>query len=430
MLLRNSYVNSWTRSGCFYKRTLPGANLTCSNSAGAGGMGKANFKAASIAAACGAVLLATMPLAPGTSAAADLPIKAPPKIPDSGNLFWAEVDYLAWTVKGDRPPPLVTTSPTGTPLAQIGVIGAPATTVLFGDSSVNGGWRSGGRLQAGYWFDPSRNRGVEVSFFDLQNASTGFAANSGTNAILAQPFFDAVANQQSSALVAFPGVLTGAIAVNETSRLLGAGALYRQDIGTWGGQRISALIGYRYLHSSDSLSIPVNVNFLGGGGVPAFALSDIDAFGASSDFHGLDLGLTGEWKGGPWTLEWRGKVALGANLNSAAISGMTTIAGVPFQGGLLALSSNSGNFSQTRFAVVPEIALKAGYQVAPQWRIVAGYDFLYWTDVQRAGGLIDITINPNLVPPVAPGGPQRPMPAFNTSALLAQGFNFGVRYDY
>jgi hypothetical protein len=54
-------------------------------------MGKANFKAASIAAACGSVLLATMPLAPGTAGAADLPIKAPP---------------------------LVTTSPAGTPLAQ------------------------------------------------------------------------------------------------------------------------------------------------------------------------------------------------------------------------------------------------------------------------------------------------------------------------
>jgi hypothetical protein len=193
------------------------------------------------------------------------------------------------------------------------------------------------------------------------------------------------------------------------------------------------LIGYRYLHSSDNLSIPVNVNFLFGG-VSLFAVSDIDAFGASSDFHGVDLGLTGEWKRGPWTLEWRGKVALGANFNSANINGMSaiTFAGVttPSPGGLLALSSNSGNFSQTRFSVVPEIALKAGYQVAPQWRIVAGYDALYWTDVQRAGGLIDTVINPNLIPPATPGGPLRPMPVFNTAPLIAQGFNVGVRYDY
>jgi hypothetical protein len=385
-----------------------------------------NFKTASISALCAAMLLAAQPFAAHTAGAADLPIKAPPKILDSGNLFWAEVDYLAWSVKGDRPPPLVTTSPTGTPLPQAGVLGLPTTTVLFGDSSVNGGWRSGGRLQAGYWFDPSRTRGIEASFFALQGASTGFAANSGSTAILARPFFNTFTNRQDATLVAFPGIATGVIAVNETSRLLGAGALYRQEIGNWGGQHISALVGYRYLHSSDKLSIPATATSLGFG----FTVNDLDAFNASSDFHGLDLGLTGEWKAGPWSLEWRGKLALGMNFNSADISGTSTIAGVPLPGGLLALSSNSGHFSQTHFAVVPELALKAGYQLAPQWRIVAGYDVLYWTDVQRAGGLIDTTINPNLIQPVAPGGPQRPMPLFNTAPLLAQGFSVGVSYNY
>src|SRR5262245_36483289 len=73
--------------------------------------------------------------------AADLPLKAPAAIPPSGNLFWAEVDLLAWSVKGDRLPPLVTTSPAGTPFAQAGVLGLSTTSVLFGDSSVNGAWR-------------------------------------------------------------------------------------------------------------------------------------------------------------------------------------------------------------------------------------------------------------------------------------------------
>jgi hypothetical protein len=389
-------------------------------------MTKRNFNTALISALCVAALLAAQPLAGGTAAAADLPIKAPPKIADSFNPFWAEIDALAWTVKGDRPPPLVTTSPAGTPPAQAGVLGLPATTVLFGDSAVNGGWRSGGRVQAGYWFDPSRTKGVEASFFALQNASTGFAVNSGGNAILAQPFFNALTNRQDASLVAFPGVASGAIAVNESSRLLGAGALYRQEIGMWGGQHISALVGYRYLHSSDRLSIPVTATSL----VFGFTVNDLDAFNARSDFHGVDLGLTGEWKSGPWSLEWRGKLALGMNFDRADISGTTTIAGVTSPGGLLALSSNIGHFSQTHFAAVPELALKAGYQLAPQWRIVAGYDVLYWTDVQRAGGLIDTTINPTLVPPGPAVGPQRPMPVFNTAPLLAQGFNFGVRYNY
>ena len=78
---------------------------------------------------------------------------------------------------------------------------------------------------------------------------------------------------------------------------------------------------------------------------------------------------------------------------------------------------------------MPEISLKAGYQVAPGWRLIAGYDVLYWTGVQRAGGLIDTSVNPTLVP--GPGvGPVRPLPVFNTTNLLAQGFSFGVRYNY
>ena len=388
-------------------------------------MNSARFKTASMAA-----FVAAMPLAAGTVAAADLPItKAPPKTSDAGGSFWAEIDYLGWTVKGDRLPPMVTASPAGTPLGQAGVLGAPGTTVLFGDSAVNGGWRSGGRLQAGYWFDPQHGKGFEVSFFDLQSASTRFATDSNAHPILAQPFFNALTNLQDAAFVGFPGFLTGTVAVNESSRLLGAGALYRQQTGMWSGQRVSALIGYRYLHSSDKLAVPVALDF---GGVAT--LSETDAFNATSNFHGVDLGLAGEWRQGPWTLEWRGKVALGANFNSASINGTTTITagGVTTisPGGLLALTSNIGNFSQTRFAAVPEISLKAGYQLAPQWQIVAGYDVLYWTGVQRAGGLIDTTINPNLLPPAVPGGPQRPMPVFNTSSLVAQGFSVGVRYNY
>jgi hypothetical protein len=392
-------------------------------------MNQPGFKAASMSAVCAAALLVAMPLAARTALAADLPIKAPPKIPDSGSLFWAEVDYLAWTVKGDHPPPLVSASPAGTPFAQAGVLGLPTTTVLFGDSSVNGGWRSGGRLQAGYWFDPQHSRGIEASFFDLKSASTSFSTDSNAHPVLAQPFFDALNNVQAAALVGFPGFITGAVAVNESSRLLGAGALYRQDIGSWSGQRISALIGYRYLHSSDKLSVPVTVTAVGFG-----TFADTDAFHAASNFHGVDLGLAGEWKRDRWTLQWRGTVALGANFNSADIGGTTTGnfgAGVTtLPGGLLALASNIGHFSQTRFSAAPELALKAGYQLAPQWQLTAGYDLLYWTDVQRAGGLIDTSINPNLIPPATPGGPSRPMPVFNAAPLLAQGFSFGARYHY
>jgi hypothetical protein len=373
--------------------------------------------------------------------AADLPVitKAAPLALADPDRFWVGMDYLAWSVKGDRLPPLVTTSPAGTPLAQAGVLGPPGTTVLFGDSSVNGGWRSGGQLRAGYWFDPKHKTGIEANFFGLERASSGFNADSAGTPILARPFLDATTNLQNSQLIAFPGLLSGSVTASETSRLYGAGALYRQEIGSsstsWGTMRFSALAGYRFLHASDRLDISSTSIAVAGGLIPpgtVFAPSD--SFHASSNFHGLDLGVVGELSRGPWMLEWRAKVALGANLNEAQINGSTTITAggvtTTSPGGLLALSSNIGSYSQTRFAAVPDFIVKAGYQFAPAWQLVAGYELLYWTGVQRAGGLVDTTVNPNLIPPAGGGGPQRPQAQLDTSSLLAQGFSFGIKHQF
>ena len=380
-----------------------------------------------LGAAAAGVAFAAISLS-GSALAADLRLKAPPK-PVDFNPFWAEANYLAWSVSGDKLPALVTTAPVGTPLGVAGVLGQPTTTVLFGNSSVNNDWRSGGRITGGYWFDPQRSRGIEASFFGLENASTGFAASSGAYPILTRPFTNALTGLPDALIASFPGISTGSVNASETSRLFGAGALYRQDIGMWSGQRVNALIGYRYLRSSDTLWITDTASSVAFG-----TFTPSDNFKAASNFHGLDLGLTGDWRNGPWSLEWRGKVALGANLNTADVSGSTTstIAGftTTVPGGFLALASNSGHFSQTKFAVIPELSLKAGYQIAPAWRLTVGYDVLYWTGVQRAGGLIDTNINPSLVPPGPPAGPTRPLPVMNTTNLLAQGFSFGVRYNY
>ena len=373
------------------------------------------------------------------AAAADLPVKARPLAPADAGRFWAEMEYLAWSVKGDRLPPLVTTSPTGTPLAQAGVLGSSSTTVLFGDSSVNGGWRSGGRLRAGYWFDPQHQSGIEASFFGLERASTGFSAGSTGAPILARPFFNTATGLQSAAFIAFPDIASGAVTASETSRLYGAGALYRRDIGSyatpWGAERFSLLVGYRFLHESDRLDIASQITALAGAAVPAGTVIAIsDSFHARSSFHGLDLGVDGAFSRGPWMLEWRARVALGANLNEAQISGATgvTVGGVTTMspGGFLALSSNIGSYTQTRFAAVPDFAVKAGYQFAPAWHVVAGYEVLYWTGVQRAGGLIDTAANPALLTPVSGGGPQRPQAQFDTSSLLAHGFSVGIKHEF
>jgi hypothetical protein len=355
---------------------------------------------------------------------------------DPGQL-WLSMEYLTWSVSGDKLPALVTTSPAGTPQASAGVLGAAGTSVLFGNSTVDGDWRSGGRVSGGYWFDRGHTSGVEVSVFGLEQASTGFNANSGSFPILARPFTDATTGLQNANLIAFPGLLSGSVTASETSNLLGADAVYRRDIGDFGREHLSALFGYRFLYASDHLDISSASTVIGGQVLPlGTVITPNDDFKTQNYFSGIDFGIAGDSATGPWSLEWRADVALGVNVDREQINGSTTVltggggGTATYQGGLLALSSNIGSYVQTRFAAVPDFSLKAGYQFAPGWRVIAGYDVLYWTGVQRAGNTIDTTVNPNLTPPPAGGGPARPQAQFNTSALVAQGFSTGLKYAF
>ena len=354
--------------------------------------------------------------------------------------FWAEADYLLWRVKGDSLPALVTTSPPGTPQAGAGVAGTPGVLTLFGGSGVNDDFRSGGRIRVGSWLDCNQTLGVEASFFMLANSSSGFDAASSGNPILARPFLNTMTGMPDAELVAFPGIVTGAVSARETSELLGAGIWLRHNLCCGCCYRVDALLGYRYLRLTDRLgigeslvstdpnspTIPLGTRF-----------SVLDQFDTTNNFHGADLGLAGEFRRGPWVFEWVAKVALGGNGGGVDIGGVPTVTVPGFAptvnpGGLLALSSNSGHFDVNRFSVVPEVGVKVAYQVTPRVRVFAGYDFLYWTNVVRPGGQIDTAVNPMLLPPVTPpiAGPIRPAPLLATSDIWVHGISVGLEFRY
>ena len=66
-----------------------------------------------------------------------------------------------WWGKGTTLPPLVTTSPQGTPFPQAGVLGQPDTSVLFGNQLGGNGMQTGGRVTFGMWLDPQHNVAAE-----------------------------------------------------------------------------------------------------------------------------------------------------------------------------------------------------------------------------------------------------------------------------
>jgi hypothetical protein len=356
--------------------------------------------------------------------AADMPVKAPAPLPPAGGAFWAEAEYLYWQTKGDTLPALVTTGPTG-------VLGAPSTSVLLGQSTVNEDWRSGVRVRAGYWFDSGRSMGLEAHFFGLENISTDFSASSNGTPLLARPFFNIGLNAQDAMLIASPAVGPGQVSASETSRLLGAGIAFRKQLcDACALGPVAGLIGYRYLHLRDALGVSSTTNFVQLGAT--FAVTD--QFETRNDFHGLDLGLAGHIVSGPWRFEWLTKVALGTTLTNIEVNGATTITtggiATAFPGGLLALPTNMGNFNKDRFSVVPELGARIGYQFSPQLRAVVGYNFIYWTGVVRPGGVIDTTVNPTQIPPGALAGPARPAPRADTSDFWAHGISVGLAYNF
>jgi hypothetical protein len=357
---------------------------------------------------------------------------------------WADAEYLLWWVKGEKLPPLVTTSPAGTPQGEAGVIGSPGTGVLFGNSTVNDDGRSGGQFSLGFWFNDCATCGLEFDFFQTEGKEAGFNAASTGAPILARPFFDPVAGKFASEVVAFPGVSAGNVAASASSSgLTGGDALLRcnlfcgSDCST--SYRLDAVAGYRYLYLADGVFVSENLvstnpnNFIPVGTGIAIA----DQFETSNAFNGFDMGLRGEVRWGSWVLSGRADVALGNNHEVLTING-TTIVSVPgtppvtHVGGLLALSSNIGRYTRDEFVAIPQIGLKVGYQITPRTNLFVGYTFIYWGDILRAGNSIDTVVNPNLLPPPASPlvGPARPEPRLDSTNVWIQGIDLGLELKF
>ena len=106
--------------------------------------------------------------------------------------------------------------------------------------------------------------------------------------------------------------------------------------------------------------------------------------------------------------------------------------GGTFVGGYLAQPTNIGSHTRSVFAVMPEVGLTLGYQITRRISVFAGYTFLYVSNVLRAPGQVNRTINPSGVPAITgdpPGprpGPAQPSFKFQSSDFWAQGLNVGL----
>jgi hypothetical protein len=365
----------------------------------------------------------------------------------AGELVWANAEYLLWWVqKGPLAAPLVTTGSS----VNFGALGASDTSVLFGGSGLDYRTFSGGRFGVGVWFDRGCSWGVEGSGFLTETRPIHFDAVStaiGTP-VLARPVISALTGQETVELIAAPGVVTGSVDVSSDSRLYSWDIDLTNRCYNTAGMHVDWMFGYREMNLKESLSISQNSTLLPGG-IAGFAGSSIsppsgvavsDQFVAVNRFYGGQLGARGEYANGGWFVNVLTRVALGGTHEVVDINGATlrpATAGGPatlVQGGLLALSSNSGHHKHDEFAAVPEFGLNVGYQVTRYLRAYVGYTFVYWSDVARPGDQINRTVNPGLIPTSqtfgTPGGPAEPSFSLRNTDFWAQGVNFGLEFRF
>jgi hypothetical protein len=353
-----------------------------------------------------------------------------------GNRFWGRAEVGLWWLRGSNLPPLVTGSPAGTPQTSAGVLGAPGTTILFGNENVNGDMNVGGQFTIGSWLDPNEAWGIEAGLLFIDGQGTPFETGSNGSQIISRPYRKSRTGTGAAELVSFPGLLAGSVNVNaQADPLFGANILLKRALGGGCHRQFYFLTGYRYLRFGEDLHIQENLTSL----EPATLGTTIqvnDFFTTRNEFHGGEIGLQAEFWRGNFSLAILGKLAVGNLKRQVIIDGNNTVTSpgggpsVMNQGGLLALSSNIGNYDSNQVTMVPELGLTGGWQIRPGVRLTMGYSFLWWSDVVRPGDQIDLTVNPNLLPPGAGSGPARPSFTLRESDLWVQGLRFGLEFRY
>jgi hypothetical protein len=381
----------------------------------------------------------------------------------TGSRFYVRGEYLLWGIRDGRVPPLVTTTPSVDGITT-GALGAPGTTLLFGGSRLDQELQSGGRLTAGYWFDPCENWGIEGSGFFLVRRSVRFSALSDLTGrpVLARPFTNptGIPASQLAELTTVPDFARDGPVIDAPTRLWGAELDGRFKIccGCW--YRVDLLAGFRYVQLDEGVHITENITTMGPIppvppafpiGLPAGTqISVADRFDTRNQFFGGQIGTVAEFHKGPWLFEVRTKVALGETHEVLDINGaqVVTPPGMPqqrFAGGLLAVSNNGtpfpgniGHYTRNRFSVVPEVGLNVGYDVTSHLRVMVGYNFLYWSRVIRPGDQIDTRIDPNKIPNFVPLSaatfgppvPNAPSVPFKEAGFWAQGVSCGLEFHY
>ncbi|GIW92544.1 MAG: hypothetical protein KatS3mg110_0585 [Pirellulaceae bacterium] len=344
--------------------------------------------------------------------------------------LWGGVEFLHVWAHGRMLPPLITTSPDGTPRGSAGVL--PGATILFGGERIGDDRQSAGRVTFGVWLDDCENTGLAARFFAIEGANDGatFVSNDTGSPILGAPFFNVSIAANDAVLASYPNEQRGFIDARTSQDVIMGEGLLRTLLLRGNGYRLDLLGGYLYSQVSDGLDYRLNTTIIDPGSIfPIGSNFDfIDRFDARNDFHGATAGLMGELRHYQWRIHAMGKISFGNVRQELTVSGQQTIdipgGGGPITGpgGIYAQPSNSGTFVRNETTYIPEAYLGIGYQVNRCLELTAGYTFIYWADVITAGDQIDTSIDFS--------GGTRPVVTLRDTDFWVMGVSLGASWNY
>lgn len=372
--------------------------------------------------------------------------------------YWVQGDYLHWWLRDAPLPPLVTfvSNPLGVALPEVaGSLGSNGSQVVSPDKFDYGAF-SGARLNVGKWLDANTHLGVEATGFYLfeQTASFSIGSQAGQAGAFFIPFSDAGTTfaigppnaltffnfTGEDALLLSGGVLSGQVTISSSTQLWGTDVNMLFKVRDCPGLSLTVLVGGRYLDLQEQLDITYSNSSV----LPPAAgqfLNASDSFHTQNQFMGGQIGLRGEGRYGILNATLTGKFAVGNMRETVDISGATALGstfrafnGLPGTatnsvGGVFTQVSNVGQYTRDRFAIVPEVNAQVGVDVCANFRVFAGYDFLYADEVVRPGDQVDrrINFNQRVGTPVGAAAPNGLTTSTN---FWAHGANFGMLFKF
>jgi hypothetical protein len=336
--------------------------------------------------------------------------------------WWLSGEYLLGFTKGAVTRPIASAGP----VAGGAILGVGGTRPLF-DGEQDFGGVSGFRFGGGVWLDSCRAYGFDWGVFFLPRQTNSATFTAGPGEVLARPFFDTALNVENSRRISAPGLFSGSVDAAYRSLFWGAEIGTRLRVVESPTFALEQLFHFRYYALEESLEATDSSTALGGGVVtfngqafrnPA-TVQVKDFYSVQNRWYGGSAGLRAIWTPGRWEVQLDGRLGVGATQQNVTIEGTTTLlnAGTPVtvRPGFYTASQTPVKTSDYKFSLAPDVAARIGYRVTDWLMVTAGYQFVYITDVARAGDLLDRRLNPGLIPSSQSfGAAATPAPALPT----------------